>query len=98
MRPLADVSPDGKRIVVTVAVPNQPTNVYMMNTDGTNRRPLTQFIDLDTSITALVWATDGIYYSIAGANNQDKTWRMDLDGANATEIADGTLQTIIGVG
>lgn len=98
---LADLSPDGKRIAVTSmpagsATTNQIANVFIMNLDGSSRKQLTKFNSTDQTITALVWGNDGIYYSITGADNKDTTWRMDLDGSNATQVAEGTLNNIIG--
>jgi len=98
---LADLAPDGKRIAVTSmpsgsAATNQIANIFIMNLDGSSRKQLTKFNSADQTITALVWGNDGIYYSITGADNKDTTWRMDLDGANATQVAEGTLNNIIG--
>jgi Tol biopolymer transport system component len=93
---LVDVSPDGKRIAVTSAPSGQAANVFMMNLDGTNRRKLTAFTDIEQTITALVWGTDGIYYGLSSANNQETIWRMDLDGTNAVQVANGTLYAVIG--
>lgn len=97
---LVDVSPDGKWIAVTSTIPGQtaqPTNVHVMSVNGGSRRALTKFTDVEQTITALIWSTDGIYYSLSNAvGNQDSTWRMDLDGTNASQIADGTLVGIVG--
>jgi Tol biopolymer transport system component len=68
----------------------------MMNLDGTSRRKLTAFTDIEQTITALVWGTDGIYYGLSSANNQETIWRMDLDGTNAVQVANGTLYAVIG--
>ncbi len=96
---LIDLSPDGKWIGVT-STPTGTTastaNIFIMNLDGSNRKQLTKFNTLDQTITALIWGNDGIYYGLSGADNKDTTWRMDLDGSNATQIAQGTLNTIIG--
>jgi len=62
---------------------------------GGNRIALTTFKGSDQAITALVWATDGIYYSLSGTGG-DTTWRIDLDGKNAHQVAIGTLITVIG--
>jgi hypothetical protein len=97
---LVDASPDSKFLVVTSAQLNnqgqQPTQIYMMNLDGSNRKALTQFASADQTLTGLVWASDGIYYSVTNADGKDTTWRMDLNGANATQVAQGTLNGIIG--
>ena len=99
---LVDVSPDGKRLVVsssqTGGAPGSAvTQIYMLNPDGSNRKVLTQFKAADQAITGLVWALDGIYYSITAADNSDSTWRIDLDGANARQVAEGTLNGVVGV-
>ena len=57
--------------------------------------PTTQLIVL-VSITALVWGNDGIYYSVFNGEGLDAVWRMDLDGKNPKQIAQGTLQRIVG--
>jgi hypothetical protein len=93
---LVDISPDGKHIAVTSAPGGQAANIFMMNLDGSNRRQLTKFTDVDQTITALVWGTDGIYYGLSSANNQETIWRMDLDGTNAVQVATGTLYAVIG--
>ena len=86
---LVDVSPDGKFVAVTSApstaagTPAAATNIAIMNLDGSNRKTLTKFTNADQSITALVWANNGIYYSISTSDNVNTTWRMDLDGSNA---------------
>lgn len=95
---LADFSPDGKRIVVTSALAGknaQVANLYIMNLDGSSRRAISDFKASDQAITALVWGTDGIYYSLSGPTG-DTTWRVDLDGKNARQVAVGTLVDIIG--
>jgi hypothetical protein len=68
-----------------------------MNLDGSNRKALTKFTDPDQTITGLIWANNGIYYSISTGANTDTTWRMDLDGSNAAQVAKGTLNDIVGL-
>jgi WD40 repeat protein len=95
-----DLSPDGKRIVTTstpAKQTNQPANIFIMNLDGSSRKQLTNFNAVDQTITALIWGNDGIYYSLSGADSTETTWRMDLDGSNATQVAQGTLISIVGV-
>ncbi len=95
-----DLSPDGKRIVTTSTAAkqtNQPANIFIMNLDGSSRKQLTKLDTVDQTITALIWGNDGIYYSLSGADNTEATWRMDLDGSNATQVAQGTLIAIVGV-
>ncbi|MBX3083867.1 MAG: hypothetical protein KF716_19690 [Anaerolineae bacterium] len=95
----SDISPDGKFIVVVSAASGSAQSVYnifMMGLDGSNRRQLTQFSDPQQSITALVWGNDGIYYSVFSGEGLDTVWRMDLDGKNAKQVAQGTLLRIIG--
>ncbi|MEP7286056.1 MAG: hypothetical protein ABI947_09840 [Chloroflexota bacterium] len=97
---LVDGSPDSKYLVVT-SLPSgqaaqQPAQIYISNLDGSNRKALTKFTNTDQSITGLVWGNSGIYYSVTGADNQETTWRMDLDGTNAAQVAQGTLNGIVG--
>ncbi len=98
---LADVSPDGKSVVVS----SQPgtkgaapvSNLFVMSLTGANRKAITSFKAADQAITALIWGADGVYYSLAGGANGDSTWRVDLDGQNARQVAVGTLIGIVGV-
>jgi hypothetical protein len=97
---LVDVSPDGKHLVVTFTPINQtpqPSQIAIMNPDGSNRKVLTKFTNADQSITGLIWGNSGIYYSITSAENNDTTWRVDLDGSNNAQVAQGTLNGIVGV-
>jgi Tol biopolymer transport system component len=93
---MADLSADGAWVAVssTGDTPNGVANVFIMEVDGSNRRQLTRFADPDQSITALLWESDGIYYSLTAADNTSTTWRMDLDGQNPGQIAEGTLYSI----
>jgi hypothetical protein len=95
---LLDLSPDGRRIIVAAdAVSGEApvTNLAIMNLDGSNRKVITQFTDAQQSITQLFWGNDGIYYSTF-IDNADATWRVDLDGRNATQLAPGILYAVIG--
>ena len=98
---LADVSPDGKRVVISSQPGTKGTapvsNLFVMSLTGANRKAITSFKAADQAITALIWGTDGIYYSLAGGANGDSTWRVDLDGQNARQVAVGTLIGIVGV-
>lgn len=96
---LVATSPDGRRLVLS----SSPTTgaekvaqIVMVNPDGSSRRTLTQFTAGEQSITGLVWAVDGIYYSLTSADNKATTWRMNLDGTAATQVAEGTLIGIVG--
>jgi Tol biopolymer transport system component len=95
----SDISPDGKFLAVVSAAAGTAQssyNIFIMGVDGSNRRQLTQFNDPQQSITALVWGNDGIYYSVFNGEDFDAVWRMDLDGKNAKQVAQGTLQRIVG--
>jgi hypothetical protein len=98
---LADVSPDGKSVVVSSQSGAKGTapvaNLYVMSLSGANRKAITTFKTPDQAITALIWGTNGIYYSLSGGANGDSTWRVDLDGQNAHQVAVGTLIGIVGV-
>jgi WD40 repeat protein len=92
------LSPDGKWIAVTASAdPRQPANIYRVSIESGSRTQISQFAAVDQTITALVWGNDGIYYSFVGADGQETTWRVDLDGKNAVQIARGTLYRIVGV-
>lgn len=96
---LIDTSPDGKWLVVSSSAgEDSAANIFIMGVDGASRRQITQFTDVEQNVTALEWGTDGIYYSLTGVDNQDTTWRMDLDGKNPTQLTTGTLQRLIGAG
>lgn len=106
---LADVSPDGKSVVVSsqsAAKGAAPVaNLYVMSLSGANRKAITTFKTPDQAITALIWGADGIYYSLSGSSTassvnavtSDTTWRVDLDGQNARQVALGTLIGIVGI-
>jgi len=94
---IVSLSRDGKFIAVTSNGTGQITNIYTMNLETKNRRQITQFTDKDQTITQLVWGNDGIYFSLTNAN-QTSTWRMGPDGSSRTQVAQGTLQGIIGIG
>lgn len=93
---MADLSADGAWVAVTSTgdTPNGVANVFIMGVDGSSRRQLTRYEDPEQAITALLWEADGIYYSITAADNTSTTWRMDLDGQNAGQVAEGTLYSI----
>jgi WD40 repeat protein len=93
---MADLSADGAWVAVTSTGDSQNgvANVFMMGVDGSSRRQLTRYNDPDQTITALLWEADGIYYSLTAADNTSTTWRMDLDGQNAGQVAEGTLYSI----
>ncbi|GAB4553758.1 MAG: hypothetical protein OHK0023_23130 [Anaerolineae bacterium] len=101
---LVSCAPSGRRLVVA-SVPRGSTdaNIYMVDlaSDALNaRRMLTSYTGGTTpSITSLIWGNDGIYFSLsrAATSSLDTTWRMDLDGKNATQLAQGTLLNIVGV-
>ncbi|MFN8418130.1 MAG: hypothetical protein U0528_02610 [Anaerolineae bacterium] len=97
---LIALSPDGKFVVIASDPVGQnpgATNIYRMGIDGANRQQLTQFSDTTQTITGLAWGADGIYYSLYAGADQDTVYRMDLDGKNATQVAQGTLQGIVGL-
>jgi hypothetical protein len=97
---LLDLSPDGKRIVVssdTVGVALTATNLFIMNLDGSSRRPITTYTDSQQTIGAVIWGADGIYFTLYGADNAQVTNRVDLDGNNLKKAAEGSLFGIIGV-
>jgi len=95
---LSDISPDGKRIVVSTSPGRKSQSAFNLAIESItagDRKALTTFKSSDQAITGLVWATDGIYYSLSGATG-DTTWHIDLDGQNAHQVALGTLLAIVG--
>lgn len=97
------LSPDGKFIAVASiaarpAADQPPTNnVFLMNLDGTSRRQITEFTDAQQSLTGLIWGSDGIYYSLFTGDSLDTVFRMDLDGKNPAQVAQGALLGIAGI-
>jgi Tol biopolymer transport system component len=97
---LIAMSPDGQFLVIAsdpVSETPGATNIFRMSVDGSNRQQLTQFTDTTQTITGLEWGVDGIYYSVYTGGDQDTVYRMDLDGKNPTQVAQGTLQGIVGL-
>jgi Tol biopolymer transport system component len=97
------LSPDGKFVAVA-SIPARPAadqpptnNVFLMNLDGANRRQITQFTDAQQSLTGLIWGSDGIYYSLFTGESLDTVFRMDLDGKNSAQVAQGALLGIAGI-
>lgn len=90
-----EISPDGKLISYTGFDRNNNTynvsKLYLMNTDGSGKRVLTQ--NLDRSPSEIVWSTDnsGIYFTTEdkGTNN---LWFVSLSGSEPQQITKGNHQ------
>jgi TolB protein len=79
-----DVSPDGRRIALSVAITSH--NVYVVNADGTGLKNLTP---ASASRIAPDWSPDGerIAYSTGFATNDPDVIVMNADGSGAHAIA-----------
>lgn len=88
------ISPDGKKIVFVVSVPNlkkvkSTTTIYLMNTDGSGRRQITSSSYASYSP---VWAKDGkgIYFN-SNRNGSDQVYYMSLEGGEPEQITNYLL-------
>jgi len=92
-------SPDGTRVAVTYAAPGSTMEVWVMNTDGSEPRPLTRTTTAATTrrggqVTWSVhasWSPDGkkiAYASTQGGSSQ--VWTIDADGAHASQLIAGS--------
>jgi serine/threonine protein kinase len=80
-------SPDGRIVYLTEETPRK--NVWIMGSDGSNPRPLTDSKEQVADITPRV-SPDGRYV-VYGSDRAGgfQIWRMDIDGNNARQLTDG---------
>lgn len=76
------VSPDGKRIVYNAETVDHKPQIYVMNTDGSNPKALTN--DNTLAFYNPIWSPDGkkIVYYVEKGDNKDQIWTMNADGTN----------------
>lgn len=78
-------SPDSQHITFTMLdQDNHPTQIYRINADGTDLKPLTNLPD-DLQALASFWSPDGrqILFQVRAAQNKISLYLMDTDGADA---------------
>jgi len=86
------VSPDGRLIAYTGYDETKDTynvtRLYVMNSDGTNRRVLTA--DFDRSASSLHWAAagDGVYFMAEDRGSQN-LWLQPVRGGAPRQLTDG---------
>jgi Tol biopolymer transport system component len=82
-------SPDGR----TVTFENEDMTPYIMDADGSNRRPILMADATENgpvSATAFAWSPDGTVLAFAGnANNQHMSiWTVNADGSGLQRVSD----------
>lgn len=84
-------SPDGSKIAfVSTKGAGTDTDIYVMNSDGTNMVNITQS---DSSVTAPSWSPDGnhiLYSSARGTGTDYELYRMNTDGTGVVQLTDNT--------
>ncbi|HCU24052.1 MAG TPA: hypothetical protein DF383_03465, partial [Deltaproteobacteria bacterium] len=102
-------SPDGSKILFSStrntdktpsANPNNDSNIWLMNADGSNPEPLTQITTLDTFANFPIWSPDGSQIafesnrSLSDDQNAAPTakniWIADADGNNIRHLTQKT--------
>ena len=92
------VSPDGKLIAYTGFDSSDDTyrisKIYLMNSDGSNKRVLTQ--QFDRSPASLFWAPDnsGVYFT-AEDRGSDNVWFEAVGGGMPKQLTEGVQQISI---
>ncbi len=80
-----DISPDGKRIAT--ASSGIQEDIYVMNSDGTNIRRLTNDRPKDRGVR---WSKDGnAIYSYSDRSGKYELWRINLDGSGLEQMTHG---------
>jgi Tol biopolymer transport system component len=80
--------PDG-RVVYTVSTPGK-TDLFIINADGTNSRPLTSDAILNGFPSV---STDGRFIVfVSNRTGAPHIWRMDSDGTNPKQITNGIAE------
>jgi TolB protein len=88
------VSPDGKKIAFMSARSGEKYQIYVMQTDGTGVKKLTN--DATAAFCNPIWSRDGrriVYYSDTG-DRRDQIWIMNADGSNQTKLTGGSGHNI----
>ena len=76
------ISPDGKRIATTSSGVQE--DIYVMNSDGTNIRRLTNDKPKDRGVK---WSNDGTaLYSYSDRSGKYELWKINLDGSGLEQI------------
>jgi serine/threonine protein kinase/dipeptidyl aminopeptidase/acylaminoacyl peptidase len=80
------VMPDGRIVYATQTGDNR--DLWVMNADGTNAKPLTSDVYLDSGPAV---SPDGryIYFHSSRPDTIPRIWRMDADGSNPKQLTTG---------
>jgi TolB protein len=77
-----EISPDGKWMVFNSSTVDHKPQIYVMRTDGTERKALTN--DNTVAFYNPVWSPNGkrIVYYLERGDNKDQIWSMKPDGTD----------------
>ena len=92
-----NVSPDGKRVVYTVAYYSVPQNksnreVFVMNADGTDNKQITRNAFQESNVVWIKGGTKIAFLSNEGGSSQ--LWEMNPDGSERKQLSqyDGNIE------
>jgi TolB protein len=97
-------SPDGSKILFARIAASGPSDVWVMNADGSGLKQLTHYIDVGNGAQWGRWSPDGsqIVYSVAempirpdGWAWRESLWIMQADGSHARQFTNPPLPTSI---
>jgi TolB protein len=101
---LPEWSPNGSKILFARIAASGPSDVWVMNADGSGLKQLTHYIDVGNGAQWGRWSPDGsqIVYSVAetpirpeGWAWRESLWIMQADGSHARQLTNPPLPTSI---
>ena len=84
----SDYSPNGRRLVVTVAPPNGPQALFIVNLDGKSRQQITPF-GMNVNFCNGSWSPQGneiLFSAHAPAGHHSSIWVVHTDGSGLRQI------------
>jgi Tol biopolymer transport system component len=82
-------SPDGRRLVLDAPTATSPGDLFIVDADGTNRRPLLSSPELDQ---AADWSSSGkriLFTRYASTSSRSSVWVVNVDGTGLRRLASG---------